>query len=661
MKSNIISNLMPSNKIYLWIILVLNIALLYYNQVISFIGFGILGLLVIYNIFNSREKMKNWTKYIENLSQELGSAAQSSLISLPMPLTLVNLEGKVIWYNSKFLDLFSDKDLLNQHIASVIPNLDFESLLSDKHENLEFKICDRTFQLKKNVVNIDSRHKDERVILMLYWIEVTSYAKLKLKYNEKRSVVGLIQIDNYDEVINATKEDKVPFVLSEIDSRLNTWASQMEGMIRKYQKDRFMLILENKHLGTIEENKFAILDNIREIDLGNKIPVTLSIGIGANAKNFDQLEEYSFSALELALARGGDQAVVRKNSNFEFYGGKTKAVEKRNRVKARVIAHAMRPLIDESNEIFIMGHKFPDMDAFGAAIGIFRAVINRGKEAYIVLNEVNDSIKNVYKMFADDPVYKFITSQEALAKIDVGDLLVVVDTHRPSFTECPELIERMNRIILFDHHRRGAEYIEDTLIDYVEPYASSTCELVTEILQYIEDKASIRDIEAEALLAGIVLDTKGFSLKTGVRTFEAASFLRRYGADTTKVMKLFEDDFEVVRVKSEIITNAEIVMENFALSVCVKPLENSKLIISQSADELLKIKGVVASFVIGTEPNNKIVVSGRSNGDVNVQIILERMGGGGHLETAGAQFENTTLDKVREELMLEIEKYKKEA
>ena len=223
------------------------------------------------------------------------------------------------------------------------------------------------------------------------------------------------------------------------------------------------------------------------------------------------------------------------------------------------------------------------------------------------------------------------------------------------------MIERMNRIILFDHHRRGAEYIEDTLIDYVEPYASSTCELVTEILQYIEDKASIRDIEAEALLAGIVLDTKGFSLKTGVRTFEAASFLRRYGADTTKVMKLFEDDFEVVRVKSEIITNAEIVMENFALSVCVKPLENSKLIISQSADELLKIKGVVASFVIGTEPNNKIVVSGRSNGDVNVQIILERMGGGGHLETAGAQFENTTLDKVREELMLEIEKYKKEA
>jgi c-di-AMP phosphodiesterase-like protein len=658
MKSNkIIAMLMPNNKVYLWIILVLAIALLYYNKIIAFSALFVLIVLIVYNIFNSREKMKKWTKYIENLSQDLGTAAQSSLINLPMPLSLVNLEGKLIWYNSKFSDLFGERDLLDVEIDKVIPQLDIETLLSGGHESSEFKIGERHFQLKKNVVNIDSRNKDERIILMLYWIDVTSYVKLKNKYNSERPVVAMVQVDNYDEVINNTKEEKVPFVLSEIESRINTWVSRMNGMVKKYQKDKYMICFESKFLSNLEAKRFSILDDIREIDMGNRIPATLSMGVGGNGKDFDQLEEYAFSGLELALARGGDQAVVRKNSHFEFYGGKTKAVEKRNRVKARIIAHAMRPLIDESNEVFIMGHKYPDMDAFGAAIGIYRAVINRGKEAYIVLNEVNDSIKNVYELFGDDPTYKFISSQEAISKIDVGDLLVVVDTHRPSFTECPELIERMDRIVLFDHHRRGAEFIEETLLNYLEPYASSTCELVTEMLQYIEDKSSIREVEAEALLAGIILDTKSFSFKTGVRTFEAASFLRRYGADTTKVMKLFQDDFETIQIKSEIITNADIHFDSIAISICEKPMSSIKLIASQSADELLRIKGVDTSFVIGQQNNGEVIISGRSLGNRNVQLILEKLGGGGHLTTAGAQFENTTIEEVMKRLLVEIENY----
>ena len=403
--------LMPNNRIHLWIILALDIALLYYNKAIAFAAMIVLIALIVYNVFNSREKMKKWTKYIENLSQDLGTAAQSSLINLPMPLSLVNLEGKLIWYNSKFSDLFSDQDLLDVEISKIIPQLDMAILLSGGHESSEFKIGDRHFQLKKNVVNIDSRHKDERIILMLYWIDVTAYARLKIKYTSERPVVAIIQVDNYDEVINSTKEEKVPFVLSEIESRINTWVTRVNGMVKKYQKDKYMVCFENKFLNNMEAKRFSILDEIREIDMGNRIPATLSMGVGGNGKDFDQLEEYAFSGLELALARGGDQAVVRKNSHFEFYGGKTKAVEKRNRVKARIIAHAMRPLIDESNEIFIMGHKFPDMDAFGAAIGVYRAVISRGKEAYIVLNEVNDSIKNVYELFKDDSIYKFISSQ----------------------------------------------------------------------------------------------------------------------------------------------------------------------------------------------------------------------------------------------------------
>jgi c-di-AMP phosphodiesterase-like protein len=655
--SKIMNVLLPDNKIYLLIILFFNCAMLYYNVVIAVVGFIALVILTVYSILNNRDKMKKWTKYIENLSQELGNAAQSSLINLPVPLCLVNLEGKLVWYNSKFSDMLSEKNILDKEISKLIPQLSLENIISGDVESLEIKIGDKYFHLKKNVVNIDDKHKDDSVIFMFYWLEVTTYIKLKTKYNEERPILGIIQVDNYDEVIHNTKEEKIPFVLSEIESKINLWASRLNGMIKKYQKDKYMVIFENKFLNNIESKRFTILDEIREIDMGNKISATLSIGIGVSGKNFGQLEEYSFSALELALARGGDQAVVRKNSNFDFYGGKTKAVEKRNRVKARVIAHALRPLLDESNEIFIMGHKYPDMDAFGAAIGMYRAAINRGKEAYIIMNEVNESIVSVYNLFKDDEIYKFISSEDAINRVDVGDMLIVVDTHRPSFTECPELIDKMTRIVLFDHHRRGTEFIENTSLNYLEPYASSTCELVTEVLQYMEDKVVIKDIEAEALLAGIILDTKSFSLKTGVRTFEAASFLRRYGADTVKVRQLFQDDFETIRIKSDIVSEAEIIYDSIAISVYRKATESIKLIASQSADELLKIRGIDVSFVIGIQPNDEVIISGRSLGEKNVQIILEKLGGGGHLTAAGAQFTDSTIDEVREMLLKEIEDY----
>lgn len=652
--------LLPDNKIYLIIILMLNFSILYYNKTIAGLGFLVVALLSIYTIINNKKKMSKWTKYIENLSQDLGTAAQSSIINLPLPLSLLNFEGKLVWYNSKFLELFKDKDLLDVELTKIVPQINTSELFDDKIEIGDIKIGDKFFELKKRVLNIDSKNKENSYILMLYWIEKTEYVNLKTKYNEDRPVVALVEVDNYDEVINSTKEEKVPFVLSEIESKINLWMTRVNGIVKKHQNDKYLVIFENKYLENIELKKFSILDEMREIDSGNKIPITLSIGVGIAGKNFDQLEEYAFSALELALARGGDQAAVRKNGSFDFYGGKTKAVEKRNRVKARIVAHAFRPLIDESDKIFIMGHKNPDMDAFGAAIGVYRAALNRGKEAYIILNEINSSIKNIYTIFKNDDVYKFIPSAEALDIISGKDMLVVVDTHRPSFTECPEMIPKTNKVVLIDHHRRGTEFIEDTVLNYLEPYASSASELVTEVLQYMEDKVYLRDIEAEALLAGIVLDTKSFSLKTGVRTFEAASFLRRNGANIIKVTKLFQEDVKEITIKSEIVSNSEILFENVAISIYEKEIDNIQLVAAQSADELLKIKGIETSFVIGKKEGGVVFISGRSLGEANVQVILEKLGGGGHLNNAGAQFENKTVEEVKKLLIKVVDEYIKE-
>jgi cyclic-di-AMP phosphodiesterase len=480
---------------------------------------------------------------------------------------------------------------------------------------------------------------------------------VKDQYEDERPVVALIQVDNYDDVMSETKEDKRPFLTSEIDQKVNLWASRMNALIKKYQTDKYLVLFEERYLENLEAKRFSILDDIREIEVGNKFPMTLSIGVGVNGRNLNQAEEYAFSALELALGRGGDQAVVRKRGNFEFYGGKAKAVEKRNRVKARIIAHGLRPLIDEASNVIIMGHKYPDMDCYGSAIGIYRAVINRGKDAHIVLTGVNEAIKSVHKMFSDNPVYHFVTGEQALNMVQKDTLLVIVDTHRPSYTECPELLDKISRVVLIDHHRRGTEFVENTALKYHEPYASSTCELVTEILQYMDNKVTVEKIEAEALMAGIAVDTKNFTFKTGVRTFEAASLLRRFGADTTVVRQLFQDDLETFIAKSTIVGSAKLYDHGIAISYCLEDIPNAQLIAAQAADELLDIRGISTSFVISVNKDQLIFISGRSLGDVNVQIILEKIGGGGHMTVAGAQLSGCSLEEATNQLLKAIKDY----
>lgn len=618
---------------------------------------GFATLLVIYlNWLSEHKRMRLLVEYLESITSDMDEASRYAMLDLPIPMLITERKGNIIWYNQLFTRVIEGRELFGQSIEDLIKGFSLEKLIEDLHER-EIKIGDKHFRISYNLMQTEKNAKRE--LMLLYFHDITNYKHLKNLYADERYVVALMQVDNFEDVMNETKEDKRPFVVAEIDKKINLWASRMNALIKKYQKDKYIVIFEHKYLPNLEAKRFSILDDLREIELGNRINPTLSIGVAMAGNGPSKMEENAFSALELALGRGGDQAVVRKSGDFEFYGGKSKAVEKRNKVKARIIAHALRPIIDDSKNVYIMGHKFPDMDSFGAAIGIHRAVINRGKDAFIVLEGVNEPIRTIHSKFCNDEAYRFITPEEALDQFDDQDLLIIVDTHRPNFTESPELVARAIRKVLFDHHRRGKEFIDHTLLTYLEPYASSTSELVTEVLQYMEKSMVLDKKEAEALLAGVVVDTKNFSIKTGVRTFESAALLRRYGADTTEVKQLFQDELVTFVARSNIVSNAETLFNKIALSVTDEDIPNARLVAAQGADELLNIKGVSCSFVVVKE-KDEIYLSSRSLGDINVQLIMESLGGGGHLTTAGAQMTGKTVQEAKDLLIEAINAYLEE-
>jgi c-di-AMP phosphodiesterase-like protein len=443
---------------------------------------------------------------------------------------------------------------------------------------------------------------------------------------------------------------------------LNSYAAEMNGFVLKYDNYKFLMMIENKYLETLEAKKFSMLDDVKSIKGTNDFNFTLSIGTGAAAKNLTQLMEYSKGALDVALGRGGDQAVVKRVNSVKFYGGKSKAVEKRTKVRARIISYALRQIIDQSSNVIIMGHRVGDMDSLGSAIGIYSIARSRGKKSYIVLNNVNHALKNMYgRMKKEESHYieSIITTEKALELADQNTLIVVLDTHRKSYTEAPELIDKIDKVVLIDHHRRSEEYIENNLLDYIEPYASSTCELVAELIQYMEDHIKLTKFEADALMAGIVVDTNSFTFKTGVRTFEAAAFLKRRGADNVEVKELFNESIEFMKKKTEIIERSEIVFDDVAVSYIDEPTEDSNVAAAQCADELLTIKDVNMSFVL-VRNKEYINISGRSVGDMNVQVILERLGGGGHLNMAGAQVQTDDMEEAKARLYEAIAQYKKE-
>ncbi len=571
-----------------------------------------------------------------------------------VPTCIINQQGKVTKANSRIADVFKYDGIVGYDIFALTGIKLPDILRAAEDGSFEVvKRNDKAFKMLAGFIG-----EGETASIMLYFIDITSFENLKDLYNDDKVCIALVNVDNFDELMLSAGGDRELEITSEIDKRIRAWVAGMGAAVSRYRDHLYEVVLTHKSYKGLIENKFEILDEIRTIETETEFPATLSIGIGLGGKTLAESEDYAQEALDLALGRGGDQAVVKNVVNFEYYGGKSQSVEKGFKGKSRIIAHALRLLMNQSSKVFIMGHKNPDLDSFGAALGINRMTKIVGKESYIVLNSYNDTMVDIVEDAKKTEEYNFITTEKALSLADENSLVVVVDTHRPSLVESIELIEKVKRTAVIDHHRRAEDVLPDQILSYMESYASSASELVAEVVQYANEKNKKKKIltklEADALLAGIMVDTNRFAVKAGVRTFEAASWLRRAGADLINVRRYFQADSETLRVKALCTANAKFYEGGIAMSVCpVGENINSQVINSQVADELLTIKGIKASFVAGRNENGMTVVSARSLGDVNVQLIMEKFGGGGHLNTAGGQTElppEEILERIKEAL-----------
>lgn len=651
---------MPEVNLYIVIVGIASIFLLYYNFYLGglfFIGFIYM---VINNWKTTNIRRKEWTNYIQNLSLDIDETTKKAVMNLPIPLCILEFDGKITWYNRKFNTMIGQDDLLGVNIDNLIKNLNLRKVLNENKEmytDINYK--DREYTIVYNVIK-NEKEKNAKYLMMLYWIDKTDFLNMQKKYEEEKNVVMLIQVDGYDEVLKSAQEENRLLLSVAIEKELANLEINTKGALRRTSKDKFFLMMNKKELIKLESEKFLILDQIRKIDYGNNLPVTISMGIGIDGDTINDNLKFATGALDLALGRGGDQAVVKTQDKFAFYGGKSKAVEKTTKVKSRLIGHALREVILESDNIFIMGHKYPDMDAMGAAVGIYDICKSCNKSANIVLDYSNESIEEFVKRINKSDYYDgvFVDSDYAIKECTKNTLVIVVDTHRPNFTECPQLLNMSDKVVVIDHHRRGVDFINDTVLLFHEIYVSSTCEMVTEIVQYIEDDIRINKLTAEGLLAGISLDTKNFAFKTGVRTFEAASYLKKSGADTIEVKKLFNSDIKDFITKAEIIQNAKVINDNICLAYTMTEANNINIVIAQAADELLNIKEVEASFVLGKK-DDKVFISARSLGNINVHVLMEKLGGGGHRDMAGAQLD-TSLEKAYEIIKDTIQAHLKE-
>ena len=652
---------MPEINIYILIIGITSLILLFYNLYIGCLFFFGFIYIVFHNWRISNFRKKEWNKYIENLSLDIDETTKKAIMNLPIPLCILEFDGNISWYNNKFYDMTESPDLLGENIDNIIKNLNLRKVLNENKEmytDVTYK--DREYTVIYNVIK-NEQNKQVKYLMMLYWIDKTDYLSLAQKYEEEKNVIMLIQVDGYDEVLKSASEEKRSLISVEIERILFGLENSLQAAVKKAAKDKYIVIANQRSLSKLQENKFTILDTIRNITYSNTLPVTISIGVGREGNSIHENIKWAAGALDLALGRGGDQAIVKTKDKFEFYGGKSKAVEKTTKVKSRLIGHALKEIVSQSNNIYIMGHKYPDLDAMGAAVGIYDICKSLKKETYIVLDQVNESIDEFVSRLNKQEYYKdlFINKEEAIKNCTKDTLVVVVDTHRPSYTECEELLGISKKIAVIDHHRRGVEFIQDTVLSFHEIYVSSTCEMVTEVVQYLEDDVKINKLTAEGLLAGISLDTKFFAFKTGVRTFEAASYLKKAGADTTEVKKLFRTNVEDFKTKAEIISNTHIIDNRICISYSKMKSENINVVIAQAADELLTVKNVEASFVLG-EKNGIIFISARSLGKINVHVLMEKLGGGGHMDIAGAQLEGVSIQEAYKKVNYIIEQYLRE-
>lgn len=594
-----------------------------------------------------------------SFATQYGQIQKRLLREMEIPYALLDESGKVIWTNKAFEHVTHKEKGYHRSITTLFPALTKDKLPGIEEEtemDLEFEDCEFAAKMKKismrdMALNSEIFQEPEYkgYLIALYLYDETAL-KIALRENDNQSLaVGMIYLDNYEEALESVEEVRRSLLIALIDRKINKYIAALDGITNKREKDKYLVILRKESVLSLEESKFDLLDDVKTVNIGNEMAVTLSIGIGLDGLTYAQNYEFSRTAIDLALGRGGDQAVVKTSDSITYFGGKSQQVEKNTRVKARVKAHALNEIISSKDKVLVMGHRLADVDSFGAAIGIYRIAKALNRKAHVVINEVSTSLKPLLDMFTDNPEYEedmIINNAQAIEAAGSNTVLIVVDVNRPSITECPELLRSCKSIVVLDHHRQSAETIENATLSYVEPYASSACEMVTEILQYIKDGIRPRSEEADSMYAGIIIDTNNFTTKTGVRTFEAAAYLRRNGADVTRVRKLFREDALEYKTKADAVRQAEIYRGCYAISTCSSNGVKSPTILgAQAANELLNIKGIKASFIL-TEYQGKVFISARSIDEVNVQVIMERMGGGGHMNIAGAQMEDVSLEEA---------------
>ena len=658
----VFDSLVSRTKIYLAIILILLIIIDIQNMNMLIPSILLYGVIVGYTYYANRKRKSEISETLQDLTLTVDTAAKTSLINSPFPLIILETDGNIIWRSAKFTTEFANIDI-NTYLNDLIVDIrdEISGGWSGNSDILtEMKIGNNMYKVMGKYVNFRNRDKKNKkeYMVILYFIDDTENKKLQKEYKDSKSCIGIIMVDNYEETMQRLDAGEKPQIMAEIDKEMYAWANKTNGVLIKSDRDRYVYLFEQRYLDTVKEDKFSILDKIKDIDTKEKVQFTLSIAI-SNEGNTDK-EKYKSaqSAMDIVLGRGGDQAVIRENEIYKFFGGRVEEVEKRTKVKARVVAHALENLMKDASKVMVMGHTNPDMDSIGSCMGIYRLAKTLNTNAYIVCSEKTPALEAFMKSLEKEPEYEdiIINKEVALENVDEDTLLVVVDTHKINYVDSPELLEKAKKIVVVDHHRRSTDFIEDATLMFQEVYASSAAELVTELLQYAEAKINLKTIEAESLYAGIMMDTKNFTFKTGVRTFEAAAYLRRCGIDIIRVKKWFQSDLKSFNLIADIVKKAEILENEIAISIYDEISPDANLICAKAADELLTISDITASFVLGNT-GEKICISGRSIGDINVQIILEKLGGGGHITLAGAQVEGMTMEETKQELINRIHEY----
>lgn len=657
-------------KGYLYSPLYLTVLLLILNIPVYFAdrraGALLTGIIILYFVCIIASHVRNRPGLMKEMIQfatQYATVQKQFLEEFEVPCALLDMNGKILWLNQKFAQITEKDQNYHKSIFSIFPSITKEQIQEDtkeKHFYLDWK--DKVFRVETDKVDFELLTEDESIVEIkekkqyltaFYLFDETQLKRLEKENEEQRLVSALVYIDNYEEALDSIEDVKRSLLTALVDRKVNEYFQRVDALVRKTEKDKYFVVFKYKFLKKLEEDKFSLIEEVKNVKVGNEMAVTLSIGIGIHPEYYTTSYEYSRTSIDLALGRGGDQVVIREGADICYYGGKSKTVEKNTRVKARVKAHALREMLESRENVIIMGHNISDADSFGAAIGIYCAAKVLNKKAQIVLNEVTSSLRPLKECFTPEHGYPedlFINSARAMEIITRNTLVMVVDTNRPSYTECPQLLERGNAIVVFDHHRQVNEVIRNPVLSYIEPYASSTCEMIAEVLQYFTENIKLEPSEADCIYAGILIDTNYFNTKAGVRTFEAAAYLRRCGAEVTRVRKLLRNDMDAYKARAEIVRHAEVYRGAFAISVCPGKMESPTIVGAQAADELLNIIGIKASFVL-TEYQGKIFISSRSIDEINVQLIMEQLGGGGHLNVAGAQMADRTLNEVKRVLM----------